>query len=78
MPAGAPAAFGIHSFDVSFTSADGTPAEAGSHPFAMTISLGANFSGEELEGQLRDLLLEQDSGLFVGTTAYPRCTRAPA
>ena len=77
LPTGVQAAFGMNDFDVTFTEADGTPASlAGSHPFAMTISLGANFSGDEAEGRLRDLFLEQDPGLVADTVAYPRCTRA--
>jgi hypothetical protein len=75
LPAAAGAAFGLNNFDVAFTNADGTPAtEAGSHPFAMTISLGANFSGEVPEGRLRDILVEQIPGLIGDTTAYERCT----
>jgi hypothetical protein len=81
---GAPAAqasFGLPGFDVAFTNKDGTPAtEAGSHPFAMTISLGSNFIGEGhdavTEGRLKDFFLEQVPGLVGDTTAYPRCTNA--
>jgi hypothetical protein len=68
--------FGIHSFDVVFTNEDGTIAtQAGSHPFAMTVTLGANVDAEEVpEGRLRDLLFEQIPGLVGDTTAYPRCS----
>jgi hypothetical protein len=77
LPAAAGAAFGIHGFDVAFTNKDGTPAEAGSHPFAMTTSLGTDLDGESIpEGWLRDLFLEQVPGLAGDTTAYPRCTTA--
>ncbi len=77
LPALAQAAFGINNFDVAFTNEDGSPAEAGSHPFAMTISAGTNFDKEEIpEGWLRDLLVEQVPGLAGDTTAYPRCTTA--
>jgi hypothetical protein len=73
------AAFGLNSFDVTFTNADGTPAtQAGSHPFAMTTSLGLNFTGvgkeAVTEDRLRDLLLEQVPGFAGDTTAYPRCS----
>jgi hypothetical protein len=75
LPAGAHAAFGINNFNVSFTTAGGVPAvQAGSHPFASTTSLGTNFSGEETEGRLRELFLQQIPGLLADTTAYPRCT----
>jgi hypothetical protein len=74
LPVGAQAAFGINNFDVTFTGPDGTSAtQAGSHPFAFTASLGANFNGEETEGQLEDLFFEQFPGLIGDTTSYPRC-----
>lgn len=74
-PAGA--AFGINNFDVTFTDKDGNPAEAGSHPFAFTVSLGTNFDEELIpEGYLRDFFAEQIPGLVGDTTAYPRCTTA--
>jgi hypothetical protein len=77
LPAGAQAAFGIDHFDVSSTESDGTPAtQAGSHPFAVTASLGANFTGDELDGRLRSLFVEHAPGLVGDTVAYPRCTRA--
>ena len=77
LPAGAQAAFGINNFDVSFTDAEGNPAEAGTHPFAMTTSLGTNFDGELIpEGWLRDILLEQIPGLVGDTTAYETCSTA--
>lgn len=77
LPSGAQAAFGINDFDVSFGRPDGSPAsQAGSHPFTATFSLAANFSGEETDGRLRELLLEQDPGFLADTTAYPRCKTA--
>ena len=68
--------FGINSFDVVFTNKDGTIAtQAGSHPFAMTVTLGANVDAEEVpEGRLRDILFEQIPGLVGDTAAYPRCS----
>ncbi|HET8862289.1 MAG TPA: hypothetical protein VFM94_03465 [Solirubrobacterales bacterium] len=68
--------FGINSFDVTFTNEDGTMATlSGSHPFAMTTSLGANVDAEEVpEGRLKDFFLEQIPGLVGDTTAYPRCS----
>jgi len=69
------AAFGLNNFDVAFTEQDGTPAPAGSHPFAATISLGTNFDEEQVpEGWLKDIFLEQIPGLVGDTTAYPRCS----
>ena len=68
--------FGLFGFDVTFTDKDGLPvSQAGSHPFALTVSLGANMDGKGLpEGRLRDLIVEQIPGLLGDTTAYPRCT----
>jgi hypothetical protein len=79
LPASAGASFGLYDYDVTFANEDGTPAtQAGSHPFAMTTSLGVNFSGTGsaafTEGRLKDLLLEQVPGLVADTTAYPRCS----
>jgi hypothetical protein len=74
----APGGFGLSEFDLAFTNADGTTAtQAGSHPFAMTISLGANLDGEgDPEGWLKDILVEQLPGLLADTTAYGRCSSA--
>jgi hypothetical protein len=75
LPAAAQAAFGLYGYDVTYTNQDGTPdTQAGSHPFAMTTSLGVNFSGKVTEGRIRNLLLEQVPGLLGDTTAYPRCS----
>ena len=75
LPAASQAAFGLHGFDVEFTNQDGTrAAQAGSHPFAMTTTVGVNTNGNVTEGRLRDLLLEQVPGLVGDTTAYPRCS----
>jgi hypothetical protein len=77
LPAGAQAAFGINNFDVTFTDAEGNPAEAGSHPFALTFSAGTNFDEALIpEGYLRDLSVEQIPGFVGDTTAYKRCTTA--
>jgi hypothetical protein len=76
LPTGAQAAFGINHFDVTFTNQDGTPVtQAGSHPFAMTTSLGANIGEDGLPvGWLKDFFAKQIPGLAGDTTAYPRCT----
>jgi len=71
--------FGLYGFDVTFTEADGTMAtQAGSHPFAMSTSLGINFVEEggqtQIEGRIKDIFLEQIPGLVADTTAYPRCS----
>jgi hypothetical protein len=68
--------FGINSFDVAFTNKDGTIAtQAGSHPFAMTTTLGANVDADEVpEGRLRNFFFNQVAGLVGDTTAYPRCS----
>lgn len=76
LPVGAQAAFGLDEFDVTFTNADGSPAaQAGSHPFAFTTSLGMNLSGEEPDGRLKELFLDLPPGLVASTTAYPRCAQ---
>lgn len=80
LAAPAQAAFGLHAFNVSFTNRDGTAAEAGSHPFAMTTAFGANLTIAEgrvvPEGWLKSLSLRFPPGLVADTTAYPRCTTA--
>ena len=75
--AGAQADFGINNFGVAFTNEDGTPATlAGTHPFAMTTTIGANVDSENVpEGWLRDVFFEQIPGLVGDTTAYkPPCS----
>jgi hypothetical protein len=79
--ASASAAFGLENFDVQFTNEDGTPAtQAGSHPFAMTTTLGLNYSGGffewKLDAEMKDLLLEQIAGLVGDSTAMPQCSTA--
>lgn len=75
-PPTAQADFGIDGFDVTFTGPDGNPAhQAGSHPFATTISLGLNADGDEAEDRLRTLSLDLVPGLVANTT-HPRCTAA--
>jgi hypothetical protein len=77
LPASAQAAFGIDSFDVTYTNEDGTTAtQAGSHPFAMTTSFNLNYDEGTLmpEGWVRDLIAEQVPGFVADTTAYPRCS----
>jgi hypothetical protein len=70
-------AFGLHSYDVTFEEADGTPAQAGTHPFAITTSFAANLDGTGTpEGWFRDVFLKQAPGLLGDATAYPRCTAA--
>jgi hypothetical protein len=79
LPVAAQAEFGLNSFDLTFTEADGSLAtQAGSHPFAMTTSLGVNFSGEGKdafpEGRLKDAIFEQIAGFVANTTAYETCS----
>jgi hypothetical protein len=75
----AQAAFGVHNFDVTATNEDGTPAtQAGSHPFAFTTAYENNFGGPEnkLEGDIKDMIIEQMSGFIGDTTAIERCPTA--
>src|SRR5215208_3926852 len=78
MSAAAPAMadYGFSNFDVTFTNADGTPAtQAGSHPFAMTTDLAVNRHGF-VDGEIKDLFIEQVTGLVGDATAMPRCSTA--
>ncbi|HEU5142894.1 MAG TPA: hypothetical protein VFU04_07040, partial [Solirubrobacterales bacterium] len=75
----AQAEFGIYGFDVSFTDREGNPeTEAGAHPFAMTTSLGINFTEEGgqpfAEGRIKDIVLEQMEGLVADSSAYEPCS----
>jgi len=79
LAAPAQASFGLKGFEVRFLDEDGSPATlAGSHPFAMETFFEANTrengAGEpEVEGDIKDLLLEQIRGLAGSATAVPRC-----
>jgi hypothetical protein len=71
------AAYGLNNFAVTFTNADGSPAnQAGSHPFAMTTSFNSNFSGETPDGDIKDLNIEEVAGFVGNATAVPRCSAA--
>lgn len=75
LPTAAQAAFGLDEFDVSFFDEAGLPVlQAGSHPFAFTTTLKVNVSGEEPQGRLQDLFLDEMPGLLADPTAVPRCT----
>jgi hypothetical protein len=79
LAAPARAAFGIHSFGIAPVEEGGSAAtQAGSHPFAVSTTLGANFEAGTLrpEGWLRDFLARTPPGLVGDTTAYPRCATA--
>jgi hypothetical protein len=72
-------AFGLSDFEVAITDEDGNSVtQAGSHPFALTTSLGINFTGEGsralVEGKVRDALFEQIVGLVGDATAVPMCS----
>jgi hypothetical protein len=76
------ASFGVNLFDVTFTNQDGSmDAQAGSHPFAMTTSLGFNATqngkgGEEADEPVKDILVSQAPGLVGNLTAVPACSSA--
>jgi hypothetical protein len=91
----APAAadFGLKDLGVVFEEEDGSPAtKAGSHPFAMTTTLGVNVKiipegaedqetkelvdGEVPDGELEDLTVAQIPGLVGSQTAVPYCSEA--
>jgi hypothetical protein len=71
-------AFGFKALDVTFEEEDGTAAtRAGSHPFAMTTTVGVNTAttpeGEVPEGELRNLTASQITGFVGSQTAVPTC-----
>jgi hypothetical protein len=67
------AGYGLSEFDASFTNADGSPAtQAGSHPFAATTRLVV--ANHALDGEIKDLLVEQVPGFVGDTTAIPACS----
>ncbi len=84
----ASAKFGLSKFDVQFSEADATPGnplddppatQAGSHPFAVTTTANLNYTEPSLfkwslEGELRDIVIEQVAGLSGDTTALPQCS----
>jgi hypothetical protein len=76
----AQAEFGIHDFDVTFANQDDSPAtQAGSHPFAVNTSFGLNNTPgfpPSLDGELKELSVEQIAGLIGDATAYPTCSTA--
>lgn len=78
-PALALGAFGLQTTELAATDADGAPAtQAGSHPFALTTTIGLETveeSGNEVpDGSLRDLRISYPPGLVVHPAALPRCT----
>jgi hypothetical protein len=81
------AEFGLRIFDGTFTNEDGSAAtQAGSHPFAATTRVEANYSqvgeieGSELvyapDGEFKDLIIEQIDGFTGDTTVIQRCSAA--
>jgi hypothetical protein len=74
----ASADFTLDGLDVSFLNADGSPAtQAGSHPFAMTTTVGVGteeIGDERLPGgELRNLTVGQIPGFIGNQTAMPTC-----
>ncbi len=78
-PAGA---FGLHGFEARFLGEHGEELahpQAGSHPFAMETSFGVNYhefeAGHfEVDGDIKDLLIEQLKGFAGSATAVQRCS----
>jgi hypothetical protein len=76
LPVAAQADFGLDRFDLVFTSQRGEiVTQAGEHPFALEISWDSSAAGGEVEGRLRDLLLDLPPGLVAAPTSVPSCTR---
>ncbi|HWM64167.1 MAG TPA: hypothetical protein VNP96_09305 [Solirubrobacterales bacterium] len=76
----ASADFGLESFDVTFTNANGTPVtQAGAHPFAMTTTFSVNTRPDPTLGEIpdeafRNFDFAQIEGLIGNPTAVPACT----
>jgi hypothetical protein len=79
-PAGA--AFGVNTFDVTYTKADASPAtQAGSHPFEMTTTIEFNTKtdpklGVVADGSPKDLVVDLPPGLVGDRDAVPPCSNA--
>jgi len=76
---------GSSGFEAVARADGGAPATlAGSHPYALTVSLGFNLGGESEDqpgvsfpdGDLRDLTIELPPGLTQNPAALPKCTAA--
>jgi hypothetical protein len=77
------AAFGLKDLDVTFTDAHGEAlTQAGRHPFAMTTSIAVNTKPETgvpgieevPDGEVRNLVVTQVTGLAGNPTAVQRCS----
>jgi hypothetical protein len=79
-PAARAEEFGLHDFDLVFSEADGSPAtQAGSHPYAMTLSFEANtIEGEKGKAiaveAIKDVLVAQPPGFAGNQTPVPFCS----
>ena len=71
--------FGVPGFDGSITNQDGTTdTQAGSHPYALTTTLGFNstvdqYGGPSPDGNAKDLTVNLPPGLVGDPTAVPQC-----
>ena len=73
----ASADFGFAEFSVLAEEAGGGPlTQAGAHPEALHIDLGLNTTGEESDGDLRNLGLSLPTGLLVNPTQVSECSEA--
>ena len=70
----------LHSFNVTYTNADGSPdTQAGSHPFAMTTSFEVPghptaAGGYAIDEAVKDVIIKQIVGLGGQPNATPRCS----
>jgi hypothetical protein len=74
-------AFGLKELDSTFTNQDGSPAtQAGSHPFAQTVTLGLDtvpseiLGGEAPDGNIKDLTVALPTGFVGNPTVVPPCS----
>jgi hypothetical protein len=77
----AQADFGVKSFSFAFTNEDGSAAtQAGSHPFAQTLTFDVNTKEEEgkvrPDGDVKSVRFDLPPGFIGSTTAVPRCASA--
>jgi len=80
LPAAVQADFGLETFDVTFTNADGSPAtQAGSHPYMMTTTVDFNTVEDPIfehfpDGAGKDLISNIFRGFIGAPSAMPRCS----
>jgi hypothetical protein len=76
------AEFGLSSFDTGLFNANASPfTQAGSHPYRLTTSFSLNSvdvpsGGTDVDGRLKEVVVDLPPGLVGNATAIPTCTQA--